>query len=457
MSMTNILVADDNIDVTEALRILLSGEQYDVCVANTPSELLISVKNNQHDILLMDLNYSRDTTSGVEGIELIPKILSLRPELPIVVMTAWGTIQLAVESIHCGAKDFVEKPWDNNRLLSILRNQLNLSKAIKQRDQLEEQNRILRDENNEQFIANDESMKSVMELIKRIAPSDASVLITGENGTGKSQLAKVIHQLSSVSEKSMITINMGAIAETVFESEMFGHVKGAFTDARKDRIGRFELADNSSLFLDEIANIPVSQQAKLLRVLESGEFERLGSSQTRKASVRLISATNADIKNAIDKDAFRKDLFYRLNTVEIRLPSLKDRKLDIIPLAELFLRAKTRRYCREITEFDDSACKALLAYHWPGNIRELSHAIERAVLMARGDKITKSDLLLESVEQETPNSIQSMTLEQAEKSLIVSALEQAGQNVLEASEILGVSRSSLYRRLDKYGFSVGDS
>ena len=457
MTKAKILVADDKTDVTEALRLLLSGENYEVFIANTPAQLLEGVKTSDPDILLMDLNYSRDTTSGVEGITLIPQVLKIKPEIPIIVMTAWATIKLAVESLHCGAKDFVEKPWDNNRLLSILKNQLKLSSTIKQRDNLLEQNRILRAEHNNNFIAEDDSMKSVMALIERIAPSDASVLITGENGTGKSQLAKVLHKLSSVTDKSMITINMGAIAETVFESEMFGHVKGAFTDARKDRIGRFELADQSSLFLDEIANIPISQQAKLLRVLESGEFERLGSSQTRKATVRLISATNADMKQIIESGEFRKDLFYRLNTVEIKLPSLRDRKNDIIPLAQSFLKEKARRYCRDISGFDGSAEKALLAYHWPGNIRELAHAIERAVLMASGELITQSDLLLDPRDIDLPTNIQNMTLEQAEKSLIKSALEQAENNVLEASEILGVSRSSLYRRLEKYGFSDGDA
>ena len=455
MIIAKVLLADDNHDITEALRLLLSGENYQIYIANSPEQIIANIKNEQPDILLMDLNYSRDTTSGIEGMQLIPQILKIKPDLPIVVMTAWATVKLAVEALHLGAADFIEKPWDNNRLLSILKNQLTLSSTIRQRDQLQEQNRILLAETSDDFIANDPSMKSVMELVNRIAPSDANVLITGENGTGKSQLAKVIHQLSQVADSSMITINMGAIAESIFESEMFGHVKGAFTDARQDRIGRFELANNSSLFLDEIANIPISQQAKLLRVLETGEFERLGSSQTSKASVRLISATNADMKNMIQSDDFRKDLFYRLNTVEIRLPSLRERKKDIIPLAELFLKEKSRRYCRAIDGFCESAISALEAYHWPGNIRELAHAIERAVLMAEGHRISQSDLLLESSNSQAPAELNNMTLEQAEKTLIKSALEKADQNVLQASEILGVSRSSLYRRLEKYGLLEG--
>jgi len=457
MVKTKILVADDKADITEAIRLLLSDENFQVFIANTPEELVQGVKTNKPDLLLMDLNYSRDTTSGAEGMELIPEVIKINPELPIIVMTAWATIELAVESLHRGARDFIEKPWDNNRLLSILHNQLKLSSTIRQRDQLKEQNRILQGDQAEDFIAEAESMKSVMELVTRIAPSDASVLITGENGTGKSQLAKVLHQKSSFREQTMITINMGAIAESVFESEMFGHVKGAFTDAKSDRIGRFELADQSSLFLDEIANIPLSQQAKLLRVLETGEFERLGSSQTRNAKVRLISATNANMKQQIDEGEFRKDLFYRLNTVEICIPPLRERKEDIIPLAKMFLKQKARQYCRNIIALDESASLALETYHWPGNIRELSHCIERAVLMADDETISKSDLLLDSTKGKEmtaiPSVVEGMTLEQAEISLIKTALDKSEQNVLAAAELLGVSRSALYRRLEKYGLS----
>jgi len=457
MVKTKILVADDKADITEAIRLLLSDENFQVFIANTPEELVQGVKTNKPDLLLMDLNYSRDTTSGAEGMELIPEVIKINPELPIIVMTAWATIELAVESLHRGARDFIEKPWDNNRLLSILHNQLKLSSTIRQRDQLKEQNRILQGDQAEDFIAEAESMKSVMELVTRIAPSDASVLITGENGTGKSQLVKVLHQKSSFREQTMITINMGAIAESVFESEMFGHVKGAFTDAKSDRIGRFELADQSSLFLDEIANIPLSQQAKLLRVLETGEFERLGSSQTRNAKVRLISATNANMKQQIDEGEFRKDLFYRLNTVEICIPPLRERKEDIIPLAKMFLKQKARQYCRNIIALDESASLALETYHWPGNIRELSHCIERAVLMADDETISKSDLLLDSTKGKEmtaiPSVVEGMTLEQAEISLIKTALDKSEQNVLAAAELLGVSRSALYRRLEKYGLS----
>jgi DNA-binding NtrC family response regulator len=447
--VTRILIADDQRDVLEALRILLKSEGHQTDAVTSLTGIFNALQQRDYALLMMDLNYTRDTTSGQEGLEVIPKIQALDSTLPIVVMTAWATIDLAVEAMKRGARDFVPKPWDNERLLTIVRTQIELASALRKGRKLEAANKLLGG-NVPKLIADAPSMRPVIEMISRVAPSDANVLITGENGTGKSLVAQALHALSPRASHSMITVNMGGLSETLFESELFGHVKGAFTDAKSDRAGRFELADESSLFMDEIANIPLNQQAKLLRVMETGEFERVGSSKTLHANVRTISATNATLTDEIAAGRFRQDLLFRLNTIEIALPPLRDRREDIIPLANNFLSQHAQRYRKELVGFDETARERLLQHSFPGNVRELDHVIERAVLMSRGSHLKAADLGLTSGGGES-KTLEDMSLEEVEAFLIKKALARNDGNARKAAEALGLSRSAFYRRLQQYG------
>lgn len=445
-----VLIADDQADVREALRILLKGEGFRPETADSPKALLAALEERQYDALLMDLNYARDTTSGREGLQLLGQIQELDPTLPVVVMTAWGNVELAVEVMRRGARDFIEKPWENARLVSILRNQVELAAAVRKSRRLEAQNRLFRADGPPELIAQSPSMQPVLQVISRVGPSGANVLITGENGTGKTLVAQTLHAVSERSSEPLAIVNLGALSETLFESELFGHVRGAFTDAKSDRVGRFELADGGTLFLDEVANIPLPQQAKLLRVLETGEFERVGSSRTRRADVRVLSATNADLEEAVEAGRFRQDLYFRLNTVEIRIPPLRDRKEDIPILAAHFLGRHARRYRKDLKGFDASAMEALLSCRWPGNVRELDHAVERGVLMTQGERISADDLALRPSDAESGRRLEDMTLEEAEALMIRRTLERCGGNVSQSADALGLSRSALYRRIKKF-------
>jgi len=447
--VSRVLIADDQRDVLEALRILLKGEGHQTESVTSVSGIFNALQQRDYALLMMDLNYTRDTTSGQEGLEVIPKIQALDSTLPIVVMTAWATIDLAVEAMKRGARDFVPKPWDNARLLTIVRTQIELASALRKGRKLEAANKLLGG-NVPNLIADAPSMRPVIEMISRVAPSDANVLITGENGTGKSLIAQALHALSPRASHSMITVNMGGLSETLFESELFGHVKGAFTDAKTDRAGRFELADESSLFMDEIANIPLNQQPKLLRVIETGEFERVGSSKTLHANVRIVSATNSNLADEVAAGRFRQDLLFRLNTIEIALPPLRDRREDIIPLANNFLSQHAQRYRKELVGFDETARDRLLQHSFPGNVRELDHVIERAVLMSRGSHLKAADLGLTSGGGES-KTLEDMSLEEVEAFLIKKALARNNGNARKAAEALGLSRSAFYRRLQQYG------
>jgi DNA-binding NtrC family response regulator len=445
-----ILVADDQQDILEALRLLLKAEGYQIETAGSPAGVLAAVEDREFDVLLMDLNYARDTTSGQEGLDLLNNVRAIDSTLPIVVMTAWGSVDVAVEAMRRGARDFVQKPWENARLLTILRTQSELSQALRHGQRLEAENLLLRGEGQPTLIAQSSAMQPVLQMIARVGPSDANVLITGENGTGKSLVARALNSVSPRAARPMVTINAGGVSEGVFESELFGHVKGAFTDAKTDRVGRFELADGGTLFLDEIANVPLSQQNKLLRVLETGEFERLGSSRTKRVNVRLISATNADLHAEVEGGRFRQDLLFRLNTIEIRVPSLRERRDDLAPLAMHYLQHHARHYRKKLTGFDQGAMQALLEHSWPGNVRELDHAIERAVLMAQGPLVKNSDLALRPG-RESSMRIEDMSLEDVECFLIKKAMSRYDGNVSQAAKALGLSRSALYRRLQRYG------
>jgi len=449
-SVARVLVADDQADVLEALRLLLKGEGYHLETASSPAGIMAALDAREFDVVLMDLNYARDTTSGEEGLDLLSRIQRLDGTLPVVVMTAWGSVELAVEAMRRGARDFIQKPWDNARLLAIIRTQVELSQALRRGRRLEAENRLLRDENRQRVIAESPAMQNVLQIVSRIAPSDANVLILGENGTGKGLIAQLIHSMSLRASRPMVTINAGGISEGVFESELFGHIRGAFTDAKTDRVGRFELANGSTLFLDEIANVPLSQQQKLLRVIETGEFEPLGSSRTRRADVRLISATNSDLTEEISGGRFRQDLLFRLNTVEIRLPPLRDRREDVPLLAQQYLRQHAQRYRKKLTGFESHAMQSLLEHSWPGNVRELDHAIERAVLLTQGPQVKAADLALR-INREAVGRLEDMSLEDVECFLIKKAMTRFGGNVSQAAKALGLSRSALYRRLQRYG------
>jgi DNA-binding NtrC family response regulator len=445
-----VLVADDQTDVIEALRLLLKAEGYAIETATSPAQVVAAIEARDFDAVLMDLNYSRDTTSGQEGLDLLMRIQSVDSLLPLVVMTAWGSVGLAVEAMRRGAADFIQKPWENERLLSVIRTQIELSRARRVGQRLEAENRLLRAEGAPTMIAQAASMRPVLDIMSRVGPSDANILITGEPGTGKEVVARTLHVMSNRSNKPMVTVNAGGLAEGIFESELFGHIKGAFTDAKMDRVGRFELADTGTLFLDEIANVPMNLQAKMLRVLEIGEMERVGSSKTRRVDVRVLSATNAHLDEEVANGRFRQDLLFRLNTVEIHLPPLRDRREDIPLLSNHFLGMHAQRYRKRIMGFDSSALQALLENSWQGNVRELDHVVERAVLMAQDTLIRTSDLALRSGGGAAPR-LEDMTIEEVEAFLIKKTLARYNGNVSHAASALGLSRSALYRRLQRYG------
>jgi DNA-binding NtrC family response regulator len=447
--MSRILVADDQPDVLEAIRLLLKAEGFETATVESPGEVRDAVEKRDFDLALIDLNYTRDTTSGKEGLDLLSALRELDATLPVVVMTAWGSVGGAVEAMQRGARDYIEKPWDNDRLLTTIRTQVALGRALRRSQRLEGENLHLKSDGAPELIAESKAMEQVLEVIDRVGPSDANVLIVGEHGTGKEVVAQGLHAVSKRSKNTLVAVNVGGFSEGVFDSELFGHVKGAFTDAKTDRVGCFELADGGTLFLDEIANVPLQQQAKLLRVVESREIQRVGSSKVRKVNVRVLSATNANLGEAVARGDFREDLLYRLNTVELRLPPLRERLEDIPLLANHFLVQQVARYERHIEGFSSAAMAALIAHPWPGNVRELQHALERAVLMSRGSRIEAADL---GLRRRADGSVlmDELTLEEAERLLVEKAVDRYQGNVSKAADALGLSRSALYRRLQRF-------
>ena len=447
-----VLVADDQPFVIDAVRLLLKNEGWLVRGASSPAEIVSALEaGEEFDVALVDLNYTRDTTSGQEGLDLLQRLAQLDGTLPVVVMTAWSSVETAVEAMRRGARDYVEKPFNNARLLATLRTQVDLGRALRRSRRLEEEIGRQQEELPD-LLAEAAAMQPVLQVIERIGPSDANVLITGEHGTGKEVIARRLHAVSARAGRALVTVNAGALSEGVFESEMFGHVKGAFTDAKSDRIGAFELADGGTLFLDEIANMPPGQQAKLLRALQTGEVKRVGSAKNVRVDVRVISATNANLQEEVREKRFREDLMYRLNTVELRLPPLRERREDVSLLANHFLKQTARKYRRGVSEFSQPALQAMLDYPWPGNVRELEHAVERALLMSRSHQIEPEDLRLRPAAVTAGGAQQqldAMSLEQAERWFIERTLGRYEGNVGRAAEQLGLSRSALYRRLQK--------
>jgi DNA-binding NtrC family response regulator len=450
-----VLIADDQSDVRDALRLFLKSQGYAAHPVAAPAAALHAVATRRFAVALIDLNYTRDTTSGAEGLALLTDIKRSDPELPVVAMTAWGSIELAVEAMRRGASDFIEKPWDNARLATVLSNQVALRAATRQAERLSAENRLLKKSEDSPVIAVSETMSTVVALIDRVAPTDAAVLLLGEHGTGKGILARRLHAMSQRRSGSLVQVNMGGIAESVFESEMFGHVRGAFTDAKSDRIGRVELADGGTLFLDEVANLPRPQQAKLLRVLEEGEFERVGSSRTLRSDLRVVSATNADLHGQVQAGGFRSDLLYRLNTVEVHVPALRTRPEDIVPLTQHFLALSAARQGRGTMHLAPSAQHALESYGWPGNVRELMHVIERATLLCATDVIGQLELGPAPASAPLQPLLVGRSLAEMEEVVIRDALARCQGNIHNAAEELGLSRGALYRRLQKLGLKGG--
>lgn len=449
----SILIADDDARIITALKLLLKSEHYQVVTASSPEEFLRILRQKDFSVALIDLNYQSDTTSGREGLQLIADIKAIDEQLPIVVMTGYSSVDIAVEAMKLGAADFVQKPWGNDRLLAILQTQVQMHLMAKQSDRLAQENSLLRKQlsaANTTIVAESKAMNQVLAQLNKLAQSEMSILLTGENGTGKSLLAEYIHLQSARNNKPLISVNMGAITESLFESEMFGHVKGAFTDAKENRIGRFELAENGTIFLDEIANVSLAQQAKLLRVLEEHQFEKVGSSKTQQVDVRLISATNANLPEFIETGRFRQDLLYRLNTVEIKVPALRERSADILPLAQQFLSQFSEKYRLALPEIDNDAKQAMLAYQWPGNIRELGHMMEKAIFLSQNNIINAQDLGLSPKENYRDFDIENASLDAIEKHIISQRLARFEHNGHDTAESLGLSRSSYYRRLEKH-------
>lgn len=448
-----LLLADDDAGVLASGKMLFEDEGWRVVTAGSVAQILKEIAEGHFDAALVDMNYARDTTSGAEGLELISRISELDPDLPVIMMTAWATIPLAVEAVKRGARDFISKPWDNERVLQLLG-------QVARNTRAERRNRLLQEAVNlsgrdllpSDFIAHSQPMREMIDVIRRIGPSTANVLLLGENGTGKSVVAKLIHDQSERAAGPFISVNMGGLSEGVFESEIFGHVRGAFTDAKADRAGRFELADGGTIFLDEIGNLSMPQQNRMLRLLETGEFERVGSSRTLRADVRIISATNADLQAMVTDKDFREDLFYRLNTVTLEMPPLRNRAEDVLPIAKLFLNELAGRYNKSISRIASDAQKALLAYPWPGNVREMRHAMERAVLMCTGSEIQLQHLMLSPAGNGSSleKDFDSMSMEEVEQLLMQKALRKHSGNVTKAAKQLGMSRATFYRRMQDY-------
>ncbi|WP_257388889.1 sigma-54-dependent transcriptional regulator, partial [Tahibacter caeni] len=423
-----ILIVDDDESILTTLRVLLKSEGMSCIACRSPAEAVAAARRESCELALVDLNYVEDTTSGKEGLALIAALREVAEDLPIVAMTGWGTIGIAVEAMQRGAVDFIEKPWENNRLLSTIRAQLALRAAQARERKLAAENALLRQQGSGggRLVSRSAEMEQLLSMARRVAQSAMPILITGENGTGKSLLAGYIHQHSTRAAAPFISVNMGAISESTFESEMFGHTRGAYTDAKSERVGRVELADQGTLFLDEIANLPLTQQAKILRLLEERAYEKLGSSFTKQANVRFISATNANLDSLVAERNFRQDLLYRLNGVTLHMPPLRQRREDILLLAEGFLARACQHYNPPARAFSAGARAALENYAWPGNIRELQHVVERSVLLAQQAQISEQDLQLGGARAApaapAADDFDGMTLRQSEIALIRRAL-----------------------------------
>lgn len=456
----SILVVDDDSDVLHAAKLFLKQHVARVDTEKTPKSIPNLLRNNDYDVILLDMNFTRDVSSGEEGFYWLEKIQEIDPSPAVVFITAYGDVERAVQAVKKGATDFVLKPWQNEKLLATVSSAMHLARSRREIDALRNQQKLISadiDQHYQEIIGRSQAMMNVFETIEKVAKTDANVLILGENGTGKELVARALHRRSGRSEKVFISVDMGAIPENLFESELFGHTKGAFTDARDARAGRFEVASGGTLFLDEIGNLPLQLQSKLLTILESRKVIRIGSNKPADIDIRLICASNTPIQEMVKENRFRQDLLYRINTIEIKLPSLRERKKDIPLLAEHFLYQYSKKYKKEIAKLSDGTFKKLQSYGWPGNVRELQHAVERAVIMTDHNVLQPEDFLLTALDSDEEKMIfEDYNLEEVEKTVIRKALDKHEGNISKTAEELGLTRASLYRRMEKYDVVKGE-
>lgn len=450
-----IVVVDDNRSMLTAVEILLNGIFEKVVTLSSPNRLLSTLREVKADVLLLDMNFSSGINSGNEGLYWLSEVKKADPSIEVVLFTAYADIDLAVKAMQRGATDFVVKPWNNAKLVATLQAALSLRKSRSEAKRLGDIKRSFSPEGgageNAMFWGTSPAMRRLRAIVEKVADTDANILITGENGTGKEMLAREIHRLSARKDELIVTVDLGAIPETLFESELFGHVKGAFTDARSDRAGKFEAASNGSLFLDEIGNLPYHQQAKLLSAIQSRSIVRVGSNSPIPVNIRLISATNRDLNQMVSAGEFREDLLYRINTIHIEIPPLAQRTEDIVPLAQIFLKRYATKYNKTCAGFNDAALEKLMSHNWSGNIRELQHTVEKAVIMADSDLITADELLISRREGNAgTQAIAPSTLEEMERSMIANALQRHGGNLSAVAAQLGVTRQTLYNKIKKY-------
>ncbi|ASB50527.1 sigma-54-dependent transcriptional regulator [Alkalitalea saponilacus] len=450
MKDSSIIIVDDNKSVLTALELLLCGRCKNVKTLTSPNSLLHELGKTNYDLLLLDMNYSAGINSGNEGIYWLKRVLDKYPSLSVIMITAYGGIELAVKAVRMGATDFITKPWENTKMLQVVESACRLSAGRKKAKGSASNVNISAGKVEDVFEGESESWKKVLQIISKVAATDANVLLTGENGTGKEVVAKKIHQLSGRKDKSLVMVDMGAIVEGLFESELFGHKKGAYTDAKLDRTGKIEEANEGTLFLDEIGNLPLPMQAKLLTVLQSRTVTRLGENEPRPVNIRLLSATNGDLPNMVETGHFREDLLYRLNTIHIEIPPLRQRKADIPGFVNHFLLKYTEKYNKTGLKISDSAMELLFSYNWPGNVRELQHAIEKAVILSDQDKIQPADFMFREVESQKSMNQFSGTLEEMEKSLIEDAIMRHQGNMSSVAMQLGITRQTLYNKIKKY-------
>ncbi|GGZ26504.1 sigma-54-dependent Fis family transcriptional regulator [Echinicola pacifica] len=455
-SLGKILIIDDNEDLLFAAKMLLKKYAKEVTIEKDPRRIPFLVNNNSYDVILLDMNFTEDTTSGKEGFHWLKQIKEIDPKAVVILITAFGDVEMAVQALKEGATDFILKPWQNEKLLATLSSASKLKESYKEVANISQKSKQLQADMKKPFsdiIGNSASMKNIFSIIDKVAKTDANILILGENGTGKELIARAIHDRSLRKEEIFVGVDMGAITESLFESELFGHKRGAFTDAKEDRAGRFEVADKGSLFLDEIGNLSMPLQSKLLTALQKREVTRIGTNKSISVDIRLICATNMSVHEMVMENTFRQDLLYRINTVEIFLPPLRERHDDITLLAEHFLKVYAKKYRKEFHGFKPGALQLLQSYAWPGNIRELQHAIERAIIMAEGNELDTRDFFFLSskpIAEKTPQSV-SLNLDEVEKNVIQKAIDKNGGNISKAAKELGLTRASLYRRLEKYG------
>lgn len=451
-----ILIVDDNEDLLKAARIHLKRHFAQVDTEKNPEALPSLMANEDYDVILLDMNFTKDVSSGSEGYYWLEKILELDPSAVVVLITAYGDVQMAVRAIKAGATDFVLKPWENEKLLATIYSAMRLRETRDEVQNLKIKNQEINQALNERYseiIGQSATMRRIFQTIDRVAHTDANVLILGENGTGKELIARAIHRNSSRKQESFVTVDLGSITETLFESELFGHKKGAFTDAKEDRAGRFELANGGTLFLDEIGNLSMPLQAKLLTVIQNRRVSRVGSNKETPVDIRLICATNMPLYEMVKENRFRQDLLYRINTIEIEVPPLRERIEDIPVLANHFLKHYNARYEKSISKISDAALTRMHKHTWPGNIRELQHAIERAVILSNGNVLQPEDFNLSPVagKEDGHLNLDAYNLEEVEKLLIRKVLKKYNGNITQAASELGLTRSSLYRRLEKHG------